>query len=208
MACAWLGLASARLYYTAPYRFSISMFRAPVLIPHSLGLGLACCVCGQQIPYDVPLPSNTSSGIHAVTQAWLGSARFVKLASENSLGLVASARLYYTAPYRFSVSMFRAPVLIHWLGLGWAWVKLSPSDKFDKLNLVLIGLDWIIIIFALFLFNACLPIPGSPKAFRYKWPLSSSSLSWFGCYWAVFRVRQLRVFLVRSFYCLHVYLIV
>ena len=33
--------------------------------------------------------------------------------------------------------MFRAPVLVHWLnlGLGWAWIKLSPVDKFGKLNL-------------------------------------------------------------------------
>ena len=34
------GLASARLYYTAPYRFSVSMFRAPVLSYTGLGLGL------------------------------------------------------------------------------------------------------------------------------------------------------------------------
>ena len=32
---AWLGLASVRLYYTAPYRFSVSMFRAPVLSTHT-----------------------------------------------------------------------------------------------------------------------------------------------------------------------------
>ena len=38
----WLGLASARLYYTAPDRFSVSMFRAPVLLKHTLAwLGLS-----------------------------------------------------------------------------------------------------------------------------------------------------------------------
>ena len=43
--------------------------------------------------------------------------------------------------------MFRAPVLVHWLGLGlgWAWIKLSPVDKFDKLNLdeAWLGLAWL-----------------------------------------------------------------
>ena len=119
------------------------MFRAPVLVVHTcLGwawLGLesqsyTLLMWVQQISYDVPLPSNTSSGKCCHTLAWLDSTGFGKFAWA-WLGL-ASARLYYTAPYRFLVSMFRAPVLFntHLLGLGWAWVGLSPDDKFDKLN--------------------------------------------------------------------------
>ena len=119
------------------------MFRAPVLVVHTcLGwawLGLesqsyTLLMWVQQISYDVPLPSNTSSGKCCHTLAWLDSTRFGKFAWA-WLGL-ASARLYYTAPYRFLVSMFHAPVLFntHLLGLGWAWVGLSPDDKFDKLN--------------------------------------------------------------------------
>ena len=69
---AWLGLASARLYYTAPYRFGIDVSCTCPLV-HWLGLVLACCVWSADIPYDVPLPSSMSSGIHAVTQ-WLGLA--------------------------------------------------------------------------------------------------------------------------------------
>ena len=66
--------------------------------------------------------------------------------------------------------MFREPVLLYTgLGLGWAWVKLSPVDKFDKLKSGVIALGWII-IFCYFL--TAFPVPESPKAFRYKGGLS------------------------------------
>ena len=117
-----------RLYYTAPYQFSVLMFRAPVLVPHLLCLGLAwlgsrfstLLVCSQQIPYDIQLPSSTSSGTCCHTLAWLSFAWFS-----------ASARLYYTAPDRFSVSMFRAPVLVHLLGLAWLQYKYASPGLYD-----------------------------------------------------------------------------
>ena len=56
-----------------------------------------------------------------INKTWLGSVRQICLVVA-WLGL-ASVRLYYTAPYRFLVSMFRVPVLVHWLGLGLGWVR-------------------------------------------------------------------------------------
>ena len=41
-------------------------------------------------------------------------------------------------------------------GLAWAGLR-SPTHKFGKLKSGVIALGWIIIIFALFLFNTCLP---------------------------------------------------
>ena len=78
--------------------------------------------------------------------AWLGAARQIAWAwldSANRFGLARlEALLHGTLP--IVVSMFRAPVLathtrLAWagllgLGFGWAWVKLSPVDKFDKLK--------------------------------------------------------------------------
>ena len=111
-------------------------------------------------PYDIK-PNGTDT--HTIVSSATGCTECITkyslawLGSTNSLGLgrslawlgwfPVSARLYYTAPYRFLVSMFRAPVLLYTgdtgVGLGWAWVNLSPVDKFDNLNL-LIGLGWII----------------------------------------------------------------
>ena len=119
---------------------------------------------------------------------------------------LASASLYYTAPYRFLVSMFCAPVLIHWLGLGLGWACLFPINS--ATYLVLIGLSWTIIL----LFNNCLPHTREPKGFLIQgWPLSSfnsllslfvwslSCLSAFDSFW---------ILIFGSFYCLHVYLVV
>ena len=136
---AWLGsagLASARLYYTAPYRFSVSMFRAPVLFnTHSLGLGLA------------------RVGKIAWAWAWFG------------------LRLYYAAPYRiFGIDVSRTCPHVH--TLAWLRLGLSPSDRFDKLNLMMIGLGWIIYLQLLIIifvvgsygYKPAFPLPDSPKA--------------------------------------------
>ena len=65
--------------------------------------GLACtcpslCLCMKQTPYDILPRRNISSGTCCHTLV--------------RLELASSARLYYTAPYQFLVSMFRAPVLV------------------------------------------------------------------------------------------------
>ena len=74
------GLASARLYYTAPYRFSVSMFHAPVLIVHTclvwawLGLesqSYTLPMWVQQIPYNVPPLTKIRRPVHAFIH-WLG----------------------------------------------------------------------------------------------------------------------------------------
>ena len=79
------------------------------MIRPGLGPNPSLCLCMYQIPYDVPLSRNTSSSKCCHTLAWLGSVRF-------------DLRLYYTAPYQFSVSMFRAPVLSVHTRLAWAWL--------------------------------------------------------------------------------------
>ena len=76
--------------------------------------------------------------------------------------------------------MFRAPVLVYWLGLAWAWVGLSPADKFGgKLNLV----DSAAQLDNYYFYSiTAVPVPEGPKAFRYKGGLSSPlPLSLFGC---------------------------
>ena len=63
------------------------------------------------------------------------------------------------------------------LGLGLGLGQLSPVDKFDKLKSGVIARGWIIIIF-----NNRLPVPESPKAFRYRGGLSPLlPLSLCGC---------------------------
>ena len=76
--------------------------------------------------------------------AWFGKLAWAPLGLGHSLTWLGwfpvSVRLHYTAPYRFSVSMFCAPVLLY-TSLGWAWVKLYPDDKFNKLKSDVIALE-------------------------------------------------------------------
>ena len=68
-----------------------------------------------------------------INKTWLGSVRQICLVVA-WLGL-ASVRLYYTAPYRFLVSMFRAPVLLSYTGFAWAWLGLSLRNVPTHLNI-------------------------------------------------------------------------
>ena len=102
-----------------------------------------------------------------INKAWLGLARQIAWA------LLGSTR-FETLLHG---TVRTCPHTLACLRLG-----LSPFDKFDKLNLMMIGLGWIIYLnqllyyfcgWVLRLLKSAFPLPESPKAFRYKGGLSS-----------------------------------
>ena len=78
--------------------------------------------------------------------AWLGSARQIAWAWLGFWLELASARLYYTAPYRFGIDVSCTCPLVHWLGLGWlgsVWPRLkinyASSAPYDTTTNIIIS---------------------------------------------------------------------